>query len=139
MASTFNLTNYAANAVASLTWNVAGFLPAATLTIYAANQPASASIAATAANTVLATFTFPAAASNTLGGAGTVTIGNITDTTWQASGTATWGRVTNGGNTLFDGSVDVSANSPDIVINVNPVTSGAVAHVVASPTYTVTQ
>ena len=138
MPSTFNLTDYSASYIAS-TNAVINLLGAATLTVYAGGQPATASIAATAGNTVLANFTMPATASMAVGATGIITIGPIADTTWAAAGTPAWSRMIKPGGTIFDCSTGTAATTSDITIDVSPVTAGAVAHIVAGPTYTVTQ
>lgn len=138
MPSTFNLTDYSANYIAG-TNAVINLLGAATLTVYSGGQPTTASVAATAGNVVLANFTMPATASMAVGATGIITIGTIADTTWAASDTPTWSRLVKPGGTIFDCSTGTAGTTPDITIDVSPVTIGAVAHIVAGPTYTVTQ
>jgi len=138
MPSTFILSNYAATYQAG-TSHANDMIDVATLKIYDGTQPADADTALGGTNHELASFTLPAKASNSVGGTGVITLGAISDTTWILSGTASFARVTKGANTLFDCSVGLAGASPDIIINVNPVTSGAVAHIVPSPTYTVTK
>ena len=134
MASTFNLANFAANAIAANALNAATVFGGATLAIYSGTQPATADTALSG-NTVLATFTLPAAGSNSVSSAGVITFGAITNVTAVATGTAVFARVTNGANTVCDMSVGTS--SADCIINSTAISSGATVSI-SSMSYTVT-
>ena len=134
MPSTFNLSDYMANDLAK---EVNNQVDSATLTIYDGGQPANANTGLGGGNHSCAVFTLPAKAANTVGATGVITFGAIADTTWTLSTAPSFARITSGGNVLFDCSVGTAGT--DIIINASPVVLGAVAHIVAGPTYTVTE
>ena len=135
MASTMNITHYLANYLAANGINIAANLGGATLTIYSGTQPAN-SDTALSGNTVLATFTLPAAGSNSVSAAGVITIlaSAIAAVTAAATGTAVFARCTNGANTLFDCSVGTSGT--DLIINSTAIQSGAQVSVTGNITVT---
>jgi hypothetical protein len=134
MANNPFISNFSAN-LEALALNVASAFGGATLTIYSGTQPANANTAL-AGNTALATFTLPASGSNSVSAAGVITFGAISNVTASASNTATFFRVTNGANTICDGSVGTS--SADLIINSTAISSGATVSI-TSFTYTITQ
>lgn len=141
MASGLFISNAQAFAQASA-MNVAttGF-GGATLTIYS-NANAKPANANTALGTqaVLATFTLPAFGSNTVSAAGVITFGAISNVTAAASGTASWFRIlaSDGTTVVCDGTVGVTGDSPDLVLNSVAISSGATVSI-TSFTYTITQ
>ena len=134
MASTLNLSNFSANAIAANALNVASVLGGATLTIYSGTQPATADDPL-AGNTALAVLTLPAATSNTVSSVGVITFGAITSVAAIASGTASFARVTNSSNTICDLSVGTSGT--DAIINSVGITVG-VDVAISAMSYTVT-
>ena len=138
MASKFNLSDYAVTFLASQGPAIV-LLDQLQLDIYDGPQPATADAPLGMETVLLATFYFPPMLMNRIDGHGTISFGPIADTSWKASGRVRFGRATKGGIVIFDCSAGSTNENADIIINVNPVTEGAVAHVVASPTYTVSK
>jgi hypothetical protein len=138
MASTFNLSNFSANSIANSALNIAAVFGGATLTIYGPSQPANANTALSG-QLALAIFTLPAAGSNTVTNPSNnalITFGAISNVTASNTGTATFFRITNGANTVCDGSVGTSG--ADCNINSVSISSGATVAITAF-TYTVTE
>ena len=133
MATNFFLSNYAAQ-LEGTALNVASCFGGATLTVYNGTQPANANTALSG-QTALAIFTLPAAGSNTVAN-NTVTFGTIGSVSAVASGTATWFRVTNGANVIFDGAVGTSGS--DLNINSVVIASGATVSI-SSFIYTINE
>jgi hypothetical protein len=124
MASTFNLSNVSATALANIL-NSASWFGGATLTIYDGLQPANANTA-TSGQHVLATFTLPVYTLNTVAtgtNVVTITFGSISNVSASYSSTATWFRITNGASTVCDGSVGTVGC--DLNINSTSISSGA--------------
>lgn len=134
MASNLFLSNFSANLMAASV-NVASAFGGATMTVYAGAQPANANTALSG-QTVLATFTLPAAGSNSVSAAGVITFGAISNVTASNTGTASFFRITNGANTIMDGNVGTSAS--DLNLNSVAISSGATVSV-TSMSFTVTQ
>lgn len=108
----------------------------ASLMIYAGTKPATADTAITD-QTLLVTFTLPAASSNSITN-GVITFGAISDATAVADGTAAFFRVVGSDtNTIVcDGTVGTS--DADLVLNSASITNGANVSITAF-TYTVTK
>jgi len=136
MASKFNLSEYAVNFLASQGPAIM-LLDQIQLDVYDGAQPATADDPLGINAALLATFYFPPMLMNRIEAHGTISFGPIADTTWKASGRVRFGRAVKGGIVIFDCSAGSTNENTDIIVNVNPVTEGAVAHIVASPTYTV--
>ena len=120
------LSAYSANLKAQ-TMNGNSVLGGATLTVYSGTQPANANTALSG-NTALAIFTLPVAGSNSVSG-GVITVGTVTSVTASANGTATFFRVTNGGNTILDGSAGTS--SADLILNATAISAGALVSILS--------
>ena len=132
MASNIYLSNYTGGLMASAV-NIASAFGGATLTIYSGTQPANANTALSG-NTALATFTMPVAGSNTVT-VNAITFGAISNVSAGNTGTATFFRITNGGNTIMDGTVGTVGC--DINLNSVAISSGATVSI-ASLGFTVT-
>lgn len=114
MSHNLKLANAAVNAEANA---LAALLNSGYLRIYDGTQPATADTAITTQN-LLAELTFGATAFGA-SSAGVITANAITsDSDANATGTATWCRCfkSDGTTPVLDGSVDVSANTPDLTI-----------------------
>ena len=128
MASTFNLSNVTALLIANQL-NNASYFAGASLKLYDGIQPNAGVNSANysvAGQNLIATFTLPSAVSNTTANGtntATITFGAISNVTAIYSSTATWFRITNGANTICDGSVGTSAC--DLNMNTNVISSGA--------------
>ena len=133
MASNFFLSNFSANLEAQ-SLNIGSAFGGATLIVYSGTQPANANTALSG-NTALATFTLPAAGSNTVS-VNQITFGAISNVTAGNSGTATFFRITNGANTICDGSVGTA--SADLILNSVVISSGATVSI-TSFVFTVTE
>ena len=114
-----NISNYCANVQANALI-ATNYLNLGTLTIYSGTQPLNADTALSG-NTALATFTLPATVGTNLNGV--ITFNAITNVTAGASGTATFFRITNGANTLGDGTVNTSG--ADLNLVTTAISSGA--------------
>ena len=120
MAKNTQKTNLAVNTEADA---LAGLLNSGLIKIYDGTQPATGDTAITTQN-LLVTLTlnataFPASV------AGVLTANAITSGVAGATGTAAWARITKSdGTAVFDGSVDVSGNTPNIVLPSTSITSG---------------
>lgn len=102
--------------------------------IYAGVQPADVSSALTAANTVLASLTFPSTNAFGAASAGVITANTITSDTSAASGTATFFSILSSAAVRFiDGSVGTSG--ADLNLNAVTIATGAT---VAVSAFTVT-
>lgn len=126
-----------ANAVASAQADaLARLLDNGYLRIYSGSKPATADTAITS-QTLLCELRFPATsapgASN-----GVLTFNAITAVAVATSGTAAWFRAlkSDGTSVVFDGTVDVSANTPNLTVATTTLTAG-VSFVVDSFTHTV--
>jgi len=133
LASNFYLSNFSSN-LEAISLNVASAFGGATLTLYSGVQPATADNVLSG-NTALATFTLPAAGSNSVVN-NQITFGAISNVTASNSGTATFFRVTNGANTICDG--NVSTSGADLNLNSVVISSGATVSL-SSFTYVVTK
>jgi hypothetical protein len=123
-----NLSNYSSN-LSAAAQNVASSLGGATLIIYSGTQPATADTALSG-NTALATFTMPAAGSNTVtNNVVTIAISAWATVTAGNTGTATFFRITNGVNTICDGTV--STSGADLNLNSTSISSGASVQITA--------
>jgi hypothetical protein len=102
----------------------------ATLTLYEGTQPANAD-AALGSQTTIATFTLPAATSNTVSSAGVITYGAIAAATAAASSTpgstTLWYRITRASDSavLSDGNAGLEAAAKDMVLDSTTIISGA--------------
>ena len=129
------LSNYTVQAEATAI-NATSYFSGATLTIYSGTQPVSADTALSG-NTALAIFTLPASGSNSVSN-GVITFGAISSITAVASGTASFFRVTNGANTIYDGQVTTTGGGGDCQINSVAVSSGATV-AISAMSFTVTK
>ena len=131
------MSNSSATALANIL-NSASWFGGATLVIYDGVQP-TYSNTATSGQHVLATFTLPAYTSNTVATGSnvvTITFGTISNVSATYSSTATWFRITNGANTVCDGSVGTVGC--DLNINSTSISSGATVSITGF-VYTVTE
>ena len=98
--------------------------------LYAGVQPADASAAATAANTVVASLAFPATNAYGAAAAGVLTANTITQDATAAGGTATWfSQQKATGQRVVDGSVGTSG--ADLNLNAVAITTGAAVAITA--------
>lgn len=133
MASRFNLSTLAANVMAQA---MVTLLQGARIDIYDGAQPANADTPLSSLNHSLATFQFPLVSMDQVK-EGMITFGAVPNTVWKMSARASFARISKDGRAIFDCSIGV--NNSDMIINANPVISGAVAHIVGGATYTVTK
>lgn len=103
----------------------------AVIKIYSGRQPVTADTGLLTENTVLATIPMGTAILGVYGKKQIDTLDAMPDVTWSASGTAVWARVKDatGNTTIFDCSVDLASQDPDLVIKQNPVRAGDVCHI----------
>lgn len=106
-------------------------LSGATLTVYDGRQPATVDTALASENNVLARFTFPSTPLGKYGVSQIDVLDLIADTQWLRSGTPTFARVTTVAPAvaIFDCSVGLVGDSPDLVIKQSPVRIRDVAHI----------
>jgi len=99
------------------------------LRIYTGSQPATADTAI-GAQVLLAELRFNATAAGATV-AGVITFNAITSATAAATGTAAWFRAlkSDGTSAIFDGTADVTANTPNLVLNSVAISSGATVSV----------
>lgn len=116
--------------------NLAARLNTGYLRIYSGTQPATADTALSG-NTLLAELRFNATAAPATS-AGVITFSAITGATAAATGTATFFRAlaSDGTTVVMDGTVDVTGNTPNLVLNSVAISSGATVNV-TSFTHTV--
>jgi hypothetical protein len=134
MAKNTQLPNATVNAQADA---LAALLNNGYLRIYSGTQPANADTAI-GAQVLLAELRFNATAAPAAS-AGVLTFNAITqDSSADATGTATWYRClkSDGTTVVMDGSVDVSANTPNLVLSTVSIVAAAVVSV-SSFTHTV--
>ena len=101
------------------------------LRIYSLTQAATADTAL-GAQVMLAELRFNATAAPATA-LGVITFNAITGATAAASGTATWFRAlqSDGTTVVMDGTVDVTGNTPNLVLNSVAISSGATVNVTA--------
>lgn len=128
MAKNTQLANATVNGQAD---NLSARLNTGYLRIYSGTQPATADTAL-AGNTLLAELRFSATAA-AAATAGVITFNAITGATAAASGTASFFRAlsSDGTTVVMDGNVDVTANTPNLVLNSTAISSGATVNVTA--------
>lgn len=99
------------------------------LRIYTGSQPATADTAI-GAQVLLAELRFNATAAGATV-AGVITFNAITSATAAATGTAAWFRAlkSDGTSAIMDGTADVTANTPNLVLNSVAISSGATVSV----------
>jgi hypothetical protein len=104
---------------------LAALLNTGYLRLYTTAQPATADTAI-AAQTLLSEHRFNATAAGATA-AGVITFNAITSAVAAATGTAVWFRAlkSDGVTVVMDGSVDVTANTPNLVLNSTAISSGA--------------
>lgn len=103
------------------------------LRIYSGTQAATADTAI-GAQVLLAELRFNATAFGSTTTGGVLTANAITsDSSADATGTATWFRClkSDGSTPVMDGTVDVTGNSPNLILNTTAIVSGAVVAVSA--------
>lgn len=122
------LSNAAVNAQGDA---LAALLNTGYLRLYTTAQPATADTAL-AAQTLLVEMRFSATAAAATA-AGVINFNAITGANATATGVAVWFRAlkSDGTTVVFDGSVDVTANTPNLVLNSNSISSGAAVSVTA--------
>ncbi len=118
-------TQIAAAAVNGQGDNLAARLNNGYLRIYSLTQPTNADTAL-GAQVLLAELRFSATAAPATSG-GVITFNAITAAVAAATGTATWFRAlqSDGTTVVMDGSVDVTGNTPNLVLNSVAISSGA--------------
>jgi UDP-N-acetylmuramyl tripeptide synthase len=105
--------------------NLAARLNNGYLRIYSGTQPTNADTAI-GAQVLLAELRFSATAAAATS-SGVITFNSITSGTAGNTGTASWFRAlsSDGTTVVMDGSVDVTANTPNLVLNSVAISSGA--------------
>ena len=105
-------------------------LNAGKLRIYSGAQPASADTAI-GAQVLLAELTFNGPAAGATPASGVITFNAISSNTAVATNTAAWFRAlkSDGTTGVFDGTVDVAANSPNLSLSTTAIVSGATVSV----------
>jgi hypothetical protein len=105
--------------------NLAARLNNGYLRLYTTAQPANADTAL-GAQTLLSEHRFSATAAPATS-AGVITFNAITSATAGNTGVATWFRAlaSDGTTVVMDGNVDVTANTPNLVLNSTSISSGA--------------
>jgi hypothetical protein len=102
----------------------------ALFTIYAGTQPADVSSAITAANTIVASLTFPATQGFGAAASGVLTANTITGDTSAAGGSANWFSIRRStGARVADGSIGTSGS--DLNLNSQAVSTGAAVSISA--------
>lgn len=126
MAKNTQLSNAAVNAQADA---LSLLLNNGYLRMYTASQPANADTAL-GAQTLLAELRFNATAA-AAAVAGLITFNAITGANAAASGTAAFFRClkSDGTTVVFDGTIDVSGNTPNLVLNSTAISAGAAVSV----------
>ena len=99
------------------------------LRLYTTAQPAGADTAL-AAQTLIPEHRFSATAAPATAG-GVITFNAITSANAGNAGTATWYRAlkSDGTTVVMDGSVDVAGNTPNLVLNSNIISAGALVSI----------
>lgn len=122
MSKNTQLSNLAVNAEADA---LSALLNSGYLRIYTGSQPAGADTALSG-QTLLAELRFNATAAPAASN-GVITFNAITAATAAATGVATWFRClkSDGTSAVFDGTTDVSANTPNLTLNSTSISSGA--------------
>ena len=133
MAKNTQLSNACVNAEADA---LSALLANGYLRLYSTGQPANADTALSG-QTMLAELRFSVTAAPAAV-AGVITFNAITSATAAASSTATWFRClkSDGTTVVFDGTVDVSGNTPNLALNSVVISAGATVSV-SSFTHTV--
>lgn len=133
MAKNTQLSNACVNAEADA---LSALLANGYLRLYSTGQPANADTALSG-QTMLAELRFSVTAAPAAV-AGVITFNAITSTTAAASNTATWFRClkSDGTTVVFDGTVDVVGNTPNLSLNSVVISAGATVSV-SSFTHTV--
>ena len=133
MAKNTQLSNACVNAEAD---TLSALLGNGYLRLYSTGQPANADTALSG-QTMLAELRFSVTAAPAAV-AGVITFNAITSATAAASNTATWFRClkSDGTTVVFDGTVDVAGNTPNLALNSVVISSGATVSV-SSFTHTV--
>ena len=128
MAKNTQLANATVNGQAD---NLAARLNNGYLRIYTGAQPANADTAL-GAQTLLSEHRFSATAAPAAS-AGVITFSAITSVTAGNTGTAAWFRClqSDGTTVVMDGTVDVTANTPNLVLNSTGISSGATISITA--------
>ena len=135
MAKNTQVSDTGANAEANA---FATLFNSGTINIYSGTQPANANTALSG-NTLLVTLTFGSTAFGSAA-SGVITANAITSGIAVASGTASFFRCleTNGTTVIMDGTCDVSANTPNLVLPTTSIVSGVTVGV-TSFTHTVAE
>jgi hypothetical protein len=122
------LANVAANAQADA---LATLLNNGLLRVYSGAQPANADTAV-GAQVLLATLTFSAVAAPAAA-AGVLTFNAVASAVAVATGTAAWYRClrSDGTTVVMDGSVDVTANTPNLALSTTAIALGGTVSVTA--------
>ena len=133
MAKNTQLSNACVNAEADA---LSALLAKGYLRLYSTGQPANADTALSG-QTMLAELRFSVTAAPAAS-AGVITFNAITSATAAASNTATWFRClkSDGTTVVFDGTVDVAGNTPNLALNSVAISAGATVSV-SSFTHTV--
>ncbi len=133
MAKNTQLSNACVNAEADA---LSALLGNGYLRLYSTGQPANADTALSG-QTMLAELRFSVTAAPAAS-AGVITFNAITSATAAASNTATWFRClkSDGTTVVFDGTVDVAGNTPNLALNSVVISAGATVSV-SSFTHTV--
>ena len=133
MAKNTQLSNACVNAEADA---LSALLANGYLRLYSTGQPANADTALSG-QTMLAELRFSVTAAPAAS-AGVITFNAITSATAAASNTATWFRClkSDGTTVVFDGTVDVAGNTPNLSLNSVVISAGATVSV-SSFTHTV--
>ena len=133
MAKNTQLSNACVNAEADA---LSALLGNGYLRLYSTGQPINADTALSG-QTMLAELRFAVTAAPAAS-AGVITFNAITSATAAASSTATWFRClkSDGTTVVFDGTVDVSGNTPNLALNSVVISAGATVSV-SSFTHTV--
>ena len=99
------------------------------LRIYSGTQPANADTAITS-QVLLAELRFAATAA-AASSAGVITFNALTSATAASTGTASWFRAlaSDGSTAVFDGTVDVSANTPNLTLPTTTINAGTTVSV----------
>lgn len=113
---------------------IAALMNTGTIKFYDGTQPANAGVAVSTQN-LLCTLTYGATAYAAASG-GSATANAITPGVIAANGTASWARIvqSNGTTVVMDCTVDVTGNTPDIVV---PTTSFAIGVTVTMSSNTI--
>jgi hypothetical protein len=135
MAKALHMSNVAVNAEATA---ISALLNLGKIYVYSGTQPADAETAVTAANVILATVTLAATAFGAAT-AGVLTAAAISAVTVATTGTAAWYRVCQAASAtavMWDGSVGITSNQFDMVVNTTSLVSGA-TFTISSFTHTI--